>query len=128
MLTSSNILFVGMVESPHFQDWVKNLNSLRLFNKIFIVPSDYPINSKQNLKVKMGSNVKIFTFPIGRKLNNVSLRVLDLFFSSKWRGILILYYLLVSRPKFLHFHEIQHSGYPYLSISRILKHKNIIHL
>ena len=116
------LLVVGMVESSHFQSWIRATLSEKFFDQIWIVPSDYPVNGMtfQSLgfSKKLSCKLKIFHFPVGKKLNNLLFRFLDLTLGHKWRSVLIFRYIRRARPNVLHFHELQHGAYLFNPISR----------
>jgi glycosyltransferase involved in cell wall biosynthesis len=111
------LIIVGMIESPHLQKWIKTTIITELFDKIIVIPSDYPIN-KLNFKSlgvigKPKSKLIVFKLPIGKKLNNYTFRVLDLIFSLNWRALILYIFIKIFHPRIVHFHELQHGGYIY---------------
>jgi len=106
-----------MVESSHLQKWIKTTISTKLFDKIIVIPSDYPVN-KLNIKSlglagKPKSKLTVFKLPIGMKLNNYTFRVLDLIFGLNWRALILFIFIKIFHPRIVHFHELQHGGYIY---------------
>ena len=111
----NNLVLVGMVESSHFKSWLKVLIDQELFNSIWIIPSDYQVKklNKITLNSKSRTKLRVFNFPLGWKLNNLSFRVLDLIFGLKWRSIPLYLFIKIVKPKYIHFHELQHGAYIY---------------
>ena len=72
-LNHSKILLVGMVESSHFQSWLKALIQEFPDKEIHIFPSDRPHLSSANLiKLhKIGKSVRIFKLSRIGRLNFV---------------------------------------------------------
>lgn len=126
-INKNNLVLVGMVESSHFKNWLKVLIDLELFHKIWIIPSDYPV--KKLTTFSLGSNsksstkIRVFNFPFGWKLNNLTFRLLDLIFSLKWRSIPLYIFIKIVRPNYIHFHELQHGAYIYNHIYRLFNKK-----
>jgi glycosyltransferase involved in cell wall biosynthesis len=111
------LIIVGMIESSHLQKWLKTTIITELFDKIIIIPSDYPVN-KLNFKSlgligKPKSKLTVFKLPIGKKLNNYTFRVLDLIFGLNWRALILFIFIKIFHPRIVHFHELQHGGYIY---------------
>lgn len=111
------LILVGMIESSHLQKWLKTTIITELFDKIIIIPSDYPVN-KLNFKSlgligKPKSKLTVFKLPIGKKLNNYTFRVLDLIFGLNWRALILFIFIKIFHPRIVHFHELQHGGYIY---------------
>jgi glycosyltransferase involved in cell wall biosynthesis len=111
----ATLLVVGMVESSHLQSWIRATLREKFFDQIWIVPSDYPVNGMTfqslGLSNKLNCKLKTFRFPVGKKLNNLIFRFLDLTLGRKWRSILIFRYIRLAKPNVLHFHELQHGAY-----------------
>ena len=111
------LIIVGMVESSHFQKWIKATISTELFSKVIVIPSDYPVNKINSnglgLEGKQRSQLKVFKLPIGSKLNNFTFRILDLTFGLRWRALILFISIKIYRPKIVHFQELQHGGYIY---------------
>jgi glycosyltransferase involved in cell wall biosynthesis len=108
-----------MVESSHLQKWIKTTISTELFDKIIVIPSDYPVN-KLNFKSlglvgKLKSKLTVFKLPVGKKLNNYIFRILDLIFGLNWRALILFIFIKIFHPRVVHFHELQHGGYIYNS-------------
>jgi glycosyltransferase involved in cell wall biosynthesis len=113
------LIIVGMVESSHLQKWIKTTISTELFDKIIVIPSDYPVN-KLNFKSlglmgKLKSKLTVFKLPVGKKLNNYIFRILDLIFGLNWRALILFIFIKIFHPRVVHFHELQHGGYIYNS-------------
>jgi glycosyltransferase involved in cell wall biosynthesis len=113
------LIIVGMVESSHLQKWIKTTISTELFDKIIVIPSDYPVN-KLNFKSlglvgKLKSKLTVFKLPVGKKLNNYIFRILDLIFGLNWRALILFIFIKIFHPRIVHFHELQHGGYMYNS-------------
>ena len=108
-----------MLESSHFQKWLKATISTELFRRIVIIPSDYPVNKLNakslGIKGKQRTKLTIFNLPISKKLNNYIFRVLDIVFGVNWRALVLLILITLFRPSIVHFHELQHGGYIYNS-------------
>ena len=116
---NKTIVIVGMVESSHLHKWIKSTIHTEIFNRIVIIPSDYPVN-KLTLKSLGTENIKkskfiVFRLPIGMRLNNYVFRILDLIFGFKWRALILFVAITIYRPTIVHFQELQHGGYIYNS-------------
>lgn len=111
------LVIVGMIESSHFQKWLKATISTGLFNNVIVIPSDYPVNKLSfkslGFEGKQKSKLIVFCIPIGKKLNNVVFRILDIVFGLSWRALLLFIAIKIYRPTFVHFQELQHGGYMY---------------
>ena len=124
----SNVLvLVGMVESSHFQSWLKATLEERIFGQIWVVPSDYPVNKLNINSLKLSQDVrcklKVFHFPVNSSINNWLFRGLDLLLGSQWRSVVIFRYIRRARPNFFHFHELQHGAYLFNSISKFFENE-----
>ena len=80
-----------MVESSHFQNWARVIISEKLFDEIWVIPSDYPVNrltfQSLGFNENIGCKLKVFSFPLGKRLNNIIFRLLDIVFGRKWRSV-----------------------------------------
>jgi len=123
----SILVAVGMVESSHFQSWIRATISEKIFDQIWIVPSDFPVHrltkSSLGLPKKIDCQLKVFYFPMGGKVNNVLFRLLDLALGRRWRSVIIYRYVWRARPNFLHFHELQHGAYLFNPIAKCFEEK-----
>ena len=122
------LVLVGMVESSHFQNWARVIISEKLFDEIWVVPSDYPVNrltfQSLGFNENMGCKLKVFSFPLGKRINNIIFRLLDIVLGRKWRSVILFRYLKRSKPNFLHFHELQHGAYLYNPIYEYFKNRS----
>lgn len=111
------LVIVGMVESSHFQKWLKVTISTELFCNVIVIPSDYPVNKitfrSLGLEGEQKTKLNVFALPLGRRLNNFSFQVLDLVFGLRWRALVLFTIIKIYRPIIVHFQELQHSGYIY---------------
>ena len=111
------LVIVGMIESSHFRKWLKATINTELFNNVIVIPSDYPVNKfsfkSLGLEGKQKSKLKVFRLPIGKRLNNIVFRILDLVFGLSWRALMLFIAIKIYRPTFVHFQELQHGGYMY---------------
>ena len=109
---TKKLILIGMLESSHFQKWLKATISTELFRRIVIIPSDYPVNKLNakslGIKGKQRTKLTIFNLPISKKLNNYIFRVLDIVFGVNWRALVLLILITLFRPSIVHFHELQH--------------------
>ena len=123
----SVLVAVGMVESSHFQSWIRATISEKIFHQIWIVPSDYPVSELTKSSLGIPKNIdcqlKVFHFPMGKKTNNVLFRLFDLVLGRRWRSIMIFRYIRRARPNFLHFHELQHGAYLFNPIAKYFEEK-----
>jgi glycosyltransferase involved in cell wall biosynthesis len=111
-----------MVESSHFQNWLRAIIREDIFGQVWIIPSDYPRN-KMTLKSlgiveSLECRLKVFQFPVDKKTNQMLFRGLDFLFGKEWRSIFLFKYLKNAKPDFLHFHELQHGAYLFNPISK----------
>jgi hypothetical protein len=124
----SILVAVGMIESSHFQNWIRATISEKIFDQIWIVPSDYPVNTLTQSSLRLTKNIdcklKVFRFPVGKKMNNVLFRLLDLALGRRWRSIILYGYIRRARPFFLHFHELQHGAYLFNPIAKYFEERN----
>ena len=122
------LIAVGMVESSHFQSWIRATISENIFDQIWIVPSDYPVNklTKNSLGLTKSINckLKIFCFPVSKKINNALFRLLDLALGRRWRSVIIYRYIRRAKPIILHFHELQHGAYLFNPIAKYFEDRN----
>ena len=76
------ILIVGMLDSPHFQKWVNELQEQELFDRIFLFPSDSPRSKFAHKYLKNKTNTKTNTkrahFKVGKFYNWAIFKILDL--------------------------------------------------
>lgn len=115
-LNMNKILLVGMLDSPHFRKWVRELEKEFPTKKILIFPSDRP-----KIKVKFvsetnshkKSNIKIFRLIHLRKMNFSLFYVLDLLAGYTWRAYFLALFIIKHKPGIIHFHEMQHGAYIY---------------
>jgi glycosyltransferase involved in cell wall biosynthesis len=112
---SNRILFVGMAESSHFERWVSVTVDNFPEAQVYIFPSDSPHLKKSGIKsLKVKSNsVKIFQLIPFARINYLAYFFLDYFFGMTWRAFILRYFMLLIRPKIVHFHEMQHAAYIY---------------
>jgi hypothetical protein len=116
------LVLVGMVESSHFQSWVRAVVSERIFDRIWIIPSDCQKNEltirSLGFTQNFGCKLKVFHFPVGSRFNHLIFKVLDLGVGQSWRSVLLFRYIKKAKPNFLHFHELQHGAYLFNPISK----------
>jgi len=114
-----------MVESSHFQSWLRATIREQIFDQIWIIPSDYPrkklTQKTLGLVEDFDCKLKIFHFPVNKKTNRLLFKGLDLVFGKEWRAIVIFKYMKVAKPQFLHFHELQHGAYLFNPIYKYFK-------
>lgn len=118
-LNASKILLVGMIESPHFQKWLKGVQQEFPEKKILIFPSDRPHFSKSKLigiKSIHFSTIFFRLIPVG-KLNFIAYYLLDNFLGLQWRAYFLARIIMRHKPSIIHFHEIQHGAYIFNLIS-----------
>ena len=114
-LNKDKILLVGMADSPHFQKWLRILQTEFPEKKFLVFPSDRPrlTKAKLNELKQFKKSIRIFKlFPI-EKLNFISYYVLDIVFGHKWRAYFLARFILMHKPAINHFHEMQHGAYIY---------------
>jgi glycosyltransferase involved in cell wall biosynthesis len=118
-LFENKILFVGMVDSPHFQKWLSVYCDEFPMMKVFVFPSDRP--RQKRLLFSETSNDKKryseFSLSRSRKLNFCLFLGFDKLLGKKWRAYCLGKLILKERPKLIHFHETQHGAYIYNLIS-----------
>lgn len=112
-LNHNVILLVGMVDSPHFQKWVNTLKVELTDKQIIIFPSDRPrlLRNKEATVQERVARVKIFQMVPARKLNFALFYIFDLLFLQRWRAYFLAKLIFRKKPRIIHFHEMQHSGY-----------------
>ena len=111
------LILVGMIESPHLQKWIKETVIAASFNRIIVLPSDYPVHFTNlrglGLEDKTYCKFHIVSIPILGKINKYLFYVLDKIFGLNWRALVLFIYISIFRPSIVHFHELQHGGYIY---------------
>jgi glycosyltransferase involved in cell wall biosynthesis len=113
------ILIVGMLDSPHFQKWVNELQEQELFDRIFLFPSDSPRSKFAHKYLKSKTNTKRAHFKVGKFYNWVIFKILDLLFGTKWRSLQLARSVKAFKPSIIHFHELQHGAYLFNPISNL---------
>lgn len=115
------ILFVGMIDSPHFQKWLANYISEFPHMKVLIFPSDRPRKPMGNLfnKSKQYGRVEVFSVSRIRVLNYLLYSLADTIFGLKWRAYFLARVILRNFPSTIHFHETQHGAYIYNLIANV---------
>ena len=117
-LNNDLILLVGMVDSPHFQRWVKILRDLFPEKKIYVFPSDRP-KIKKFAEDYRDSSIGIFRIFSSLSLNFGLFYLMDLILGMKWRSYVLARLLIQKKPAILHFHEMQHAAYIFNPIANI---------
>ena len=114
-LRSDSILFVGMVDSPHFQKWVENYMMEFPNMKISIFPSDRPRGANAVFLGKKMDRENLFQFRFSRirVLNFILFKTLDKILGLSWRAYFLAKVIQKKKPITIHFHETQHSAYIY---------------
>jgi glycosyltransferase involved in cell wall biosynthesis len=119
------IMVIGMADSPHFQKWLKTLCQEFPDRKIFIFPSDRPRSKLKNFEsidLIGRKSTRFFRLTPIVNLNFVLYYVLDNLIGSRWRSYLLALYIFRHKPKFIHFHEMQHGAYLF---NQIFNYKRI---
>ena len=84
-----SLVLVGMVESSHFQSWLRATIREQIFDQIWIIPSDYPrkklTQKTLGLVEDFDCKLKTFHFPVDKKTNRMLFKGLDLVFGKEWR-------------------------------------------
>jgi glycosyltransferase involved in cell wall biosynthesis len=120
---NNKILLIGMLDSPHFQKWLKFLNQEFPDRKILVFPSDRPkskIKVIVNQKSVLIKSILIFRLVPFRKLNFAIYYTLDTLIGIGWRSFFLARYISRHKPSIIHFHEMQHGAYIY---NQIVNHK-----
>jgi len=120
--TGRQILIVGMFDSPHFEKWVNELQKQKIFDRIFLFPSDSPKNKFSNNYLKNQTTIKRFHFKVGKLSNWAIFKTLDLLCGTKWRSLSLARSIRVFKPEIIHFHELQHGAYLFIPISNLKSH------
>lgn len=114
-------LLIGMANSPHFHSWVLAMIETGSFKRIIIFPSDIPrkwSEFRRIAKHQSCTRVLFFRlFPLDFP-NYLMMHAVNLGFGTNWRSWCISKILLVFKPRILHYHELQHSGYALLPLHR----------
>jgi glycosyltransferase involved in cell wall biosynthesis len=113
------ILVVGMLDSPHFQKWVNELQQQKLFDDILLFPSDSPKVKFARNYTKSDTNIRRMHFKVGKFTNWAIFKILDLLFGTKWRSLQLARVIKVFKPSMIHFHELQHGAYLFNPISNL---------
>lgn len=112
-LSKETVIFVGMLDSPHFQTWLKHFQQEFVNSKIYLFPSDRPRLTRGKVSKLKGShgNTKVFRlFPHG-EWNRYIFAVLDNLMGLNWRAYFLAKGISKNRPSIIHFHEMQHGAY-----------------
>ncbi len=113
-LNSGKILFVGMVDSPHFEKWIKTTREALPNKTLLIFPSDRPhfkSNYFRHAPLLKELNIRIFRITRYQKLNFILYYILDTLAGNKWRAFFLARYIIKHKPRIIHFHEMQHGSY-----------------
>jgi glycosyltransferase involved in cell wall biosynthesis len=107
------IIFIGMIDSPHFVKWLKSYTAEFPIMKVLIFPSDRPrIFSEKDLRKMTGQeNIKLFKLLRIKSLNFALYYSLDMILGNFWRAYFLGKFLQREKPKILHIHETQHGAY-----------------
>jgi glycosyltransferase involved in cell wall biosynthesis len=117
--TRKQILIVGMLDSPHLQKWVNELQRQKIFDHIFLFPSDSPKCKFSNKYLKSQTKIRRFHFKVGKLSNWAIFKTLDLLCGSNWRSLSLARSIRVFKPDIIHFHELQHGAYLFIPISNL---------
>jgi glycosyltransferase involved in cell wall biosynthesis len=125
--TKKKILFIGMVNSPHFQKWIHGVCDSETAKRIYIFPSDR-FSSVPDIYKELNKSVpiKIIRAPLPSIVNYYLSFILDTFLEKKWRSYVLLNAIRLFRPHLLHFHEIQHGAYLFNPIRERVEKKQIL--
>jgi glycosyltransferase involved in cell wall biosynthesis len=120
-------MFVGMVNSPHFQKWISGVCESEIAKKIYIFPSDR-FASVPDIYTQLNERIptKIIKAPLPSIFNYYMSFVLDTFFGRAWRSYMLLNSIRFFRPKVLHFHETQHGAYLFNPIRGKMGNKQML--
>ena len=124
-LKRNRILLVGMLDSPHFQKWLKVVYQEFPKRKILIFPSDRPKSKLQEIRIRNNidkQSILLFNIIPFRKLNFATYYVFDVLFGTKWRSYFLARFIIKYKPSIIHFHEMQHGAYLF---NQILNYKKI---
>lgn len=113
------ILIVGMSESPHLITWLEGLAVSQIVEKVWIFPSDFPINQ---IKID-GLRIMKFPYFLFEKSQNYFFRIMDYFTKRLWRSYFLYREINRIMPTHLHFHETQHGAYIYNAIANHPKNR-----
>jgi glycosyltransferase involved in cell wall biosynthesis len=118
-LNKNKVLLVGMMESPHFQKWLRAVQNEFPDKKILVFPSDRPHFLKTSLKVLKSSHnsTRIFRLIPLRKVNFIAYYVLDILLGLQWRAYFLARFIMYHKPHLIHFHETQHAAYIFNLVS-----------
>lgn len=108
------ILVIGMVDSVHFSKWLESTKGMQY--QFVICPSGP--NRKITPTIQKLVEQKNSSYELSEVLSKISLVVwlLDKFFLSLFRSLMIRYLLKTKNIDAIHFHEMQSGGYPLLRI------------
>ena len=119
-----SIILIGMINSPHFQRWVKATLDSNSVENVFIFPSDRFMNVP-DFFVLQSKSLKVIALPGPKVIVFYISLFLDTFVGIKWRSIMLQRTIRRVKPQILHFHEMQHSAYIFNSISDDISNENI---
>jgi glycosyltransferase involved in cell wall biosynthesis len=112
-----------MVNSPHFQTWVEATLLSQVFDRIVVLPSDCPRNSREFVKFCRNipaTKLTMFRLVPQAKANFYLHHLLDHLFGNSWRSIALAIIQFVYKPRIIHYQEMQHGGYILLPIKKRL--------
>jgi glycosyltransferase involved in cell wall biosynthesis len=115
------LVIVGMMDSTHFQKWVCQVAELKVFNAIWLFPSDCPKSKFSRTYQSTNTRIYRFNFKLGSYAGWAVFKVLDLYFGMEWRSLFLSRLLKKVNPSVIHFHEIQHGAYIFNLISESSK-------
>lgn len=113
------ILVIGMVDSVHFSKWLESTKGMQY--QFVICPSGP--NRKITATIQKLIEQKNSNYELSGVFSKTSLVVwvLDKFFLSFFRSLMIRYLLKTKNIYAIHFHEMQSGGYPLLRVpSKVL--------
>ncbi len=118
-LNKDKVLLVGMMESPHFQKWLRAVQNEFPDKRILVFPSDRPHFLKTSLRVLKSSHnsTRIFRLVPLRKVNFIAYYVLDILLGFQWRAYFLARFIMYHKPHLIHFHETQHAAYIFNLVS-----------
>jgi glycosyltransferase involved in cell wall biosynthesis len=121
-----------MMESPHFQKWLRVVQHEFPEKRILVFSSDRPHLSKSRIKQlrSLHSATHIFRLIPAERFNFITYYILDNLLSFQWRAYFLARVIMRHKPAIIHFHETQHAAYIFNLISTYrgipCKSRNII--
>lgn len=120
----NRLLVIGMINSPHLSSWMKACSELKIFDQLIVFPSDTP-REASNFEIvschDSGTKVRAIKLLRNDCLNYLGMHALDLLTSKAWRRLCLFFFIRFWKPRVVHYHELQHSGYLLATLGKTIE-------